>query len=187
MSVLKEINDIIKGCQKGERSAQKALYEIFAPKMLGVCLRYSGSREAAEDFLQDGFIRVFEKIGDFRFAGSFEGWMRRIMVNLIIESYRKAKIKTEITDEFPDVESEESSDPSEKTGYSLDELLSVIQKLPEKYRLVFNMYVIDELTHDEIARQLNISPGTSKSNLSRARKWLQQRISEERKLETIKL
>ncbi|WP_016777253.1 RNA polymerase sigma factor [Anaerophaga thermohalophila] len=187
MSVFKEINDIISGCQKGERSAQKALYELFAPKMFGVCLRYTGNREEAEDFLQDGFIRVFEKIGDFRFEGSFEGWMRRIMVNLIIESYRKARIKTEMKNEFPDIEGDEDTNHSEEKGYSLNELLSLVQKLPEKYRLVFNMYVIDELTHEEIARKLNISPGTSKSNLSRARKWLQQRISEDRKLETIKL
>ncbi|MGQ1888876.1 RNA polymerase sigma factor [Thermophagus sp. OGC60D27] len=187
MSVNRDINELIVGCQKGDRSAQQALYEIFAPKMFGVCLRYAGSREAAEDFLQDGFIRVFEKIENFRFEGSFEGWMRRIMVNLIIESFRKAKFSTEITNEFPDLESDNESFQSEKSGYSLDELLALIQRLPEKYRLVFNMYVIDEMTHDEIARKLGISTGTSKSNLSRARKWLQQRIREERKLETIKL
>ncbi|SFE08416.1 RNA polymerase sigma factor [Thermophagus xiamenensis] len=185
MSAFENINHIITRCQKGDRSAQKALYELYAPKMFGVCLRYSGNRQAAEDFLQDGFIRVFEKIGDFRFEGSFEGWMRRIMVNLIIESFRKKKISTEITNEFPDIEDQEKSFSEEGKGYSLDELLALIQQLPERYRLVFNMYVIDEMTHEEIAQKLNISIGTSKSNLARARKWLQKKIREDRKLETI--
>ena len=187
MSAFKEINDLIAGCQRGERSAQKALYDLFAPKMFGICLRYAGNRQAAEDFLQDGFIRVFEKIGNFRFEGSFEGWMRRIMVNLIIESFRKARISTEITNEFPDVEDGDETFDSQESGYSLDELLALIRRLPERYRLVFNMYVIDEMTHDEIARELNISPGTSKSNLARARKWLQKRIREDRKLEIVNL
>ena len=185
MSAFEHINHIITRCQKGDRGAQKALYELYAPKMFGVCLRYAGNRQAAEDFLQDGFIRVFEKIGDFRFEGSFEGWMRRIMVNLIIESFRKKKISTEITNEFPDIEDQEKSFQEEGREYSLDELLALIQQLPERYRLVFNMFVIDEMTHEEIARKLNISIGTSKSNLARARKWLQQRIREDRKLETI--
>lgn len=183
MSESVEIKDIIERCQKGDRSAQKALYEFFAPKMLGVCLRYSKERETAEDFLQDGFIRVFEKIEMFRFEGSFEGWMRRIMVNMIIESYRKAGIKTELTDEFPDQENDEPLDISDQQP-SLQELLTLVQQLPERYRLVFNLYVLEDLTHEEIARQLDISPGTSKSNLSRARKWLQERLKGNKKMET---
>ncbi|PWD99780.1 RNA polymerase sigma factor [Marinilabilia rubra] len=182
MSENNEINNIVKGCQKGERSAQKALYELFAPKMLGVCMRYAGNRETAEDFLQDGFIRVFEKIGMFRFEGSFEGWMRRIIVNMIIESFRKNKLKTELTDEFPDQEEDEGSNFTVQQP-SLHDLLALVQQLPERYRLVFNLYVLEELSHDEIAKQLNISPGTSKSNLSRARKWLQDRLKENKKME----
>jgi RNA polymerase sigma-70 factor (ECF subfamily) len=178
-----EIKEVIEGCQKGDRSAQKALYELFAPRMLGVCLRYAGDRETAEDFLQDGFIRVFEKIEKFRFEGSFEGWMRRIMVNMIIESYRKARIKTEMTDDFPDREDDETVELSSQQP-SLQELLALVQQLPERYRLVFNLYVLEDLTHEEIARQLDISPGTSKSNLSRARKWLQERLKENKKMET---
>jgi RNA polymerase sigma-70 factor (ECF subfamily) len=179
-----EINEIIKACQKGERSAQKALYEFFASKMLGVCLRYSSDRESAEDFLQDGFIRVFEKIKQFRFEGSFEGWMRRIIVNLIVESFRKKRIQTELTDDFPDIENSEEFTETETP--SLNELLNLVRQLPERYRLVFNLYVLEELTHEEIASQLGISQGTSKSNLSRARKWLQNRLLEKRKIEIVR-
>ncbi len=178
-----EINAIIKACQKRDRSAQKALYELFAPRMLGVCLRYAHDRETAEDFLQDGFIKIFEKIDKFRFEGAFEGWMRRLMVNMILESYRKAGITTTFTDEFPEPDPEEEtiSGLPEEEQITLNQLLDLIQQLPERYRLVFNLYVLEELSHEEIATQLNISVGTSKSNLSRARKWLQQRLNEKRK------
>lgn len=186
---MQDLNGIIVECQKGNRSAQKALYNMFAPKMLGVCLRYAGNRESAEDFLQDGFIKVFEKIHTFRFKGSFEGWMRRIMVNLIIESFRRQKFTTGEIDEYADegalIGEEESSD--EITPPSLDVLLALVQQLPERYRLVFNLYVLEELSHDEIARQLNISSGTSKSNLSRARKLLQQKIREYYRNESVKI
>ena len=181
-----DINDIVAACQKGERSAQKALYEIFAPRMMGVCLRYTGDYQTAEDFLQDGFIKVFEKIDKFRFEGSFEGWMRRIMVNLIIESFRKKKIKTELTEEFPEPEDVDSELELNSAEPSLNELLELIGQLPERYRLVFNLYVLEEQTHDEIARQLGISTGTSKSNLSRARRWLQERLVEKQKMEAAK-
>ena len=180
-----KIKKIIKGCQRGDRSAQKALYEHFAPRMLGVCLRYARDKSTAEDFLQDGFIRVFEKIEMFRFEGSFEGWMRRIIVNMIIESFRKAKIETELTDDFPDY-GEVDSFTLSKTEPSLQELLTLIQQLPERYRLVFNLYVMEDLTHEEIAEQLAISPGTSKSNLSRARKWLQERLKGNKKMEAVR-
>jgi RNA polymerase sigma factor (sigma-70 family) len=179
-----DINDIVAACQKGERSAQKALYELFAPKMMGVCMRYAADRESAEDFLQDGFIRVFEKIEKFRFEGSFEGWMRRVIVNMIIESFRKKKIETELTDDFPDFDESESVDEEESDVPTLNSLLELIRQLPARYRLVFNLYVLEERTHDEIAKELGISSGTSKSNLSRARKWLQERLNQKQKMET---
>jgi len=181
-----DIYETVVACQKGERSAQKVLYELFAPKMLGVCIRYAGDRESAEDFLQDGFIRVFDNIGKFRFEGSFEGWMRRVIVNMIIESFRKKKIETELTDDFPDTGDSEPYDEELSEIPSLDSLLDLIRRLPERYRLVFNLYVMEEKTHDEIAGELGISPGTSKSNLSRARKWLQERLKEKQKMETAK-
>ncbi|WP_291857586.1 sigma-70 family RNA polymerase sigma factor [Marinilabilia sp.] len=182
-----DIYEIVAACQKGERSAQKALYEFFAPKMLGVCMRYATDREAAEDFLQDGFIRVFENVEKFRFEGSFEGWMRRVIVNMIIESFRKKKIETEFTDDFPDVDAEESEDHTDEEVPLMSDLLELIQQLPERYRLVFNLYVLEERTHDQIAEQLGISSGTSKSNLSRARKWLQERLKKKSKKEAAKI
>jgi RNA polymerase sigma factor (sigma-70 family) len=181
-----DINEIVAACQKGKRSAQKALYELFAPKMMGVCMRYANDRESAEDFLQDGFIRVFERIEKFRFEGSFEGWMRRVIVNMIIESFRKKKVETELTDEFPDGDELETDDEEASDVPSLNVLLDLIHQLPERYRLVFNLYVLEGQTHDQIAKQLGISSGTSKSNLSRARKWLQERLKEKQKMETAK-
>lgn len=153
---------------------------MFAPKMLGVCLRYAQNRESAEDFLQDGFIRVFEKIGSYGFRGSFEGWMRRIMVNMIIESYRKSKITTEFKDEFSDdatLTNEDEADEPEQHP-SMDVLLKLIQQLPARYRMVFNLYVLEGRSHAEISKELNITDGTSKSNLARARRWLQQKVRE---------
>mgnify|MGYP003869461691 CR=1 FL=1 len=152
---------------------------MFAYKMFGVCLRYAQNRESAEDFLQDGFIRVFEKIGTYRFQGSFEGWMRRIMVNMIIESYRKNRITTEFKDDFGDdqtLSSEENTD--ETSPPSLDVLLQWVQQLTVRYRMVFNLYVLEGLSHAEIAEELKITEGTSKSNLARARRWLQQKVRE---------
>lgn len=152
---------------------------MFAPKMLGVCLRYAENRESAEDFLQDGFIRVFEKIGTFGFRGSFEGWMRRIIVNMIIESYRKNRITTEFTDDFGDHETLANEEDADEASHpSLDVLLKLVQQLPARYRMVFNLYVLEGLSHAEIAEELNITEGTSKSNLARARRWLQQKVRE---------
>ncbi|PRZ00642.1 RNA polymerase sigma factor [Marinilabilia salmonicolor] len=187
MSGANDIYEIVVACQKGERSAQKALYELFAPKMLGVCMRYASNRETAEDFLQDGFIRVFDNIEKFRFKGSFEGWMRRVIVNMIIESFRKRKIETELTDNFPDGDGEVPGEGIEDQVPSLGELLGLIQQLPERYRMVFNLYVLEERTHEQIAEELGISVGTSKSNLSRARKWLQERLRNAKKMEAAKI
>ncbi len=151
-------------------------------------MRYASNRETAEDFLQDGFIRVFEKIEKFRFEGSFEGWMRRVIVNMIIESFRKKKIETELTDDFPDSESEDSEEQlAEDQVPSLGDLLGLVQKLPDRYRMVFNLYVLEEQTHEQIAGELGISVGTSKSNLSRARKWLQERLKNSKKMEAAKI
>jgi len=171
-----DLNHIIKECQKGKRKAQKELYEAFSGKMYGVCLQYCKDRAEAEDCLQEGFIKIFTKIHLFRFEGSFEGWIRRIIVNTVIESFRK-KQPTILVDEFSlvpndDPEQDSSSDPL----FSQQELFDMIQDLPPKYRMVFNLYALDGYTHVEIANALNISTGTSKSNLSRARQWLKKEI-----------
>ena len=170
------LDHIIKACQKGKRKAQKELYEKFSGKMYGVCLQYCKDRAEAEDCLQEGFIKVFTKIHLFRFEGSFEGWMRRIIVNTVIESFRK-KQPTILVDEFPLVPCEDSEqDTMCEPLFSQSELFEMIQNLPPKYRMVFNLYALDGYTHVEIADALNISIGTSKSNLSRARQCLKKEI-----------
>ncbi len=183
-----ELDEIIKACQEGDRSAQKALYERFAPRMLGVCRRYARNNTEAEDFLQDGFIKAFQKVKQFRFQGSFEGWLRRLMVNLIIETLRKKRPLIELHPEFEsDAGWEEENDEENQTKYSLAVLLELISQLPERYRMVFNLFVFEEEAHEQIAYRLGISEGTSKSNLFRARKWLQKRLSEISEKEKTKL
>jgi len=159
---------------------------MFAPKMMGVCLRYTHNREDAEDFLQDGFIRIFEKIDTFRFQGSFEGWMRRIIVNMIIESFRRNKKNTDIIEEFPDEQSFSNEETDTQDTPSLDVLLKMVQQLPPGYRMVFNLYVLEGLSHEEIAQKLNISTGSSKSNLSRAKRWLQEKLRDYNKNDSIR-
>ena len=170
-----DLNHIIKECQKGKRKAQKELYEAFSSKMYGVCLQYCKDQVEAEDCLQDGFIKIFTKIHLFRFEGSFEGWIRRIIVNTVIESFRK-KQPVILVDEFPMIASEDPEQDSFDPLFSQQELFDMIQGLPPKYRMVFNLYALDGYTHIEIADALNISTGTSKSNLSRARQWLKKEI-----------
>jgi RNA polymerase sigma-70 factor (ECF subfamily) len=144
--------------------------------MYGVCLRYSRDSADAEDILQEGFVRVFTKIKQFEFKGSFEGWMRRIMVNTALEKFRKH-------DRLYPVEEMgvyESTEWVEETISSItaDELIKMIQELPPRYRMVFNLYAIEGYSHLEIGAMMNISEGTSKSNLSRARLILQKKVTE---------
>lgn len=170
----KELEDIIRNCRKGKRGAQSALYKMLAPKMFAVCLRYSRDRGEAEDNLQDGFIKVFLKISDYSFKGSFEGWVRKIIVNVCIEKYRKKIIFQSVEDIgiFEDKWVEEEVVEKISEG----ELISIIQDLPPQYRLVFNLYVIEGLSHKEIAEKIGISEGTSKSNLARARMILKGKV-----------
>jgi RNA polymerase sigma-70 factor (ECF subfamily) len=164
-------SDLIEGCIKGDRKMQYELYERFAPKMYGVCLRYAANTEEAEDILQEGFIKVFRKISSYRGDGSFEGWIRRIFVNTAIEQFRKKTYLQPIT------EQEEGSIEGKYTSV-LDnmaekDIIKLIQQLSPGYRTVFNMYVIEGYTHKQISEALNISEGTSKSQLSRAKLILQ--------------
>lgn len=174
--ILEEIREIIEECASGNVRAQEKLYRMFAPKMFGVCLRYSKDRNEAEDNLQEGFVNVFLNIGSFRFEGSFEGWIRRIMVNVALGKYRKNNLLYPVEDignyEMPDF----SDGIYEKFG--ADELISLIQELPERYRMVFNLYVMEGMNHQEISEIMNISVGTSKSNLSRARDILKRKVNE---------
>lgn len=163
--------DLIEGCLEGNRKMQQELYERFAPKMYGVCLRYAGTATEAEDILQEGFIKVFKKMDSFRSEGSFEGWIRRIFVNTAIEHFRKKAYLQPITEwEETTVEGKYLSILDELAE---QDIIGLIQKLSPGYRTVFNMYVVEGYTHREISELLGISEGTSKSQLSRAKLILQ--------------
>jgi RNA polymerase sigma-70 factor (ECF subfamily) len=168
------IDEIIIGCKKGRRDCQEKLFTHFSAKMFGVCLRYANNRSDAEDFLQEGFIKIFSKIEQFEFKGSFEGWMRRIMVTTALMRYRtQAHQATTPVNEFYD-----TAGPVDSEVNSLEsqDLLNLISQLPPRYKMVFNLFAIEGYTHQEIAEMLDISEGTSKSNLARARAILQEKV-----------
>lgn len=165
----------------GLRPAQNQLYTLFASRMLPVCQRYSGSREEAEEILQEGFIKVFSHLSQFRKEGSFEGWIRRIMVNVALQRYReKARMYPVVAIQEEVVETAGGNETLSRIGYK--DLLALVQKLPPAYRLVFNLYVFEGMKHKEIADALRITEGTSKSNLYDARLILQREVM---KLESI--
>ena len=168
-------SDVIEGCIKGERKAQKLLYEHLAPKMFSVCLRYMGERKAAEDVLQDAFVTLFSKIDSFSDIGSFDGWARRIFVNTALMSLRK-KEAIKMSDDLETAWNVSSDMPSQVHEMGYKELMQMVASLPTGYRTIFNMYVIEGFSHDEIAKSLNISPATSRSQLQRARMLLQDKI-----------
>jgi RNA polymerase sigma factor (sigma-70 family) len=164
-------DDLIKGCIRREPNAQKLLYEMYSSKMYGLCYRYMKDSMAAEDVLVTSFMKVFDKIDQFKHEGSFEGWIRRIVVNEALSSLRKNRtmyLETELeqADYEPDYKS--LSDHLEA-----EDLMNMVNELPTGYRIVFNMYAIDGYSHKEIADTLGISENTSKSQLSRARTFLQ--------------
>lgn len=174
--------ELVDQCLKGNPKSQEALYRHYAPRMYGVCMRYARNTLEADDILQEGFIKVFNFLKDYRHQGSLEGWIRRIVVNTAINYYR-SKIH-----EWDEVNIEKAGpspklETAEVDNISRDELLELIQKLPEGYRLVFNLYVIEGYTHQEIGKLLDISENTSKSQLSRARAVLQEKITQ-RKLKS---
>lgn len=164
--------DLIYRCKQNERKAQEELYKLYSPKLFGICLKYSGSRQQAEDNLQDGFVTIFEKIGQFQDKGSFEGWMKRILINTSLQQHRQQKVYG-ITNE-EDLQEDEIE--VETDNISVDFLLQCVQELPDRYRQVFNLYVLDGYSHKEISDLLNITEGTSKSNLARARTSLKEKI-----------
>lgn len=170
---------LIRGCQKGKSRDQQALFEKYAAKMLGVCQRYVKDTAEAEDVMIGAFAKMFEKLDTFRFEGSFEGWLRRIMVNESLMYIRRNKsmyleVEIEKADREPDFA--QLSDRLEA-----EDLLKMIQELPVGYRTVFNLYAIEGFSHQEIAEMMEISEGTSKSQLSRARAILQKQLVEQEK------
>lgn len=180
---LEQTKELIQACIDGERSSQSRLYEQFAPKMFAVCMRYSRSREEAEDILQDGFVQVFKSLHTFRFVGSFEGWIRKIMVYSAIASYR-AKSKMQLVlnnvENFSDIEEVDNEDVISLLGKK--ELLKIVQALPPMYRMVFNLYVFEGLKHREIAKELGVTEGTSKSNFHDAKVILQKAVTNSMKI-----
>lgn len=166
------LEQLIKDCQENSIKAQEQLYRLLAPKLFAVCLKYSRSRVDAEDNLQDGFLLIFKKINQYRFEGSFEGWAKRVMVNNVLQKYRTEGIFEIVTENMP----EEAEVEIEADDIPMEYLMAIIQQLPDRYRMVFNLYVIDGYSHKEIAAMLNITDGTSKSNLARARMILKQKI-----------
>ena len=168
---------LVQDCIRGERKAQKALYDALAGKMFAVCLRYMGSREEAEDVLQDGFVSLFSKLESYSGAGSFEGWARKIFVNTALMSLRKKDVlkQSEDVDSARKFTGDEPG-PIQKIGYQ--ELSKMISELPPGFRTVFNMYIIEGYSHKEIAKALGVSEATSRSQLQRARILLQGKIKE---------
>ena len=171
-----DIKDIIKGCLDGNRRDQELLYRRHSSRLYAVCLQYSGNDDEARDILQEGFIKVFEKLDCYKHEGSFEGWMRRIMVNTALEKYRSRNNLYRVDDIDTLTEHNGEPDTNDYSGLEADDLLTIIRELPPKYRMVFNLYAIEGYSHKEISKMINISEGTSKSNLARARIILQRRV-----------
>jgi RNA polymerase sigma-70 factor (ECF subfamily) len=168
--------EIINGCLSGSRRDQELLYRRYAPKLYAVCLQYAGNTEEARDVLQEGFIKIFENLSRFSHEGSFEGWMRRIIVNTALEKYRSRYYLSRVDDIDEVTEPEADPDTDDFAGLEAYDLLNMIMELPPKYRMVFNLYAIEGYAHKEIGEMLGISEGTSKSNLSRAREILQKKV-----------
>ena len=166
------LQELIEKCKQQSPTAQEALYKQYSGVLFGICLKYSPNRAEAEDNLQDAFITIFKRIGQYQGKGSFEGWIKRITVNTALQKYRKKK--------FFDISNEQQIEDAEvdvqQQTIPLDFLLKIIQELPDRYRLVFNLYVLDGYSHKEIAEMLGISDGTSKSNLARARMILKKKV-----------
>ncbi len=168
--------DIIQGCKQGDRRAQEALFLRYGKKMYGYCLRYSGNPADANDLLQDGFVKVFEFIGTYKGDSAIEAWMTRLFINLAISRFRKRSTGPQFVEVDSIPLAEQAEEKEESLHESVDEVLSALAALPEKYRLVINLYAIDNMSHREIAEQLGISEGGSKSLLSRGRVMLKEQM-----------
>jgi len=166
------LEQLIRKCSNNDTKAQSELYTLFSSKLFSICLKYSRNYAEAEDNLQDAFVTIFNKISQFNNKGSFEGWLKRITINTALQCYRNKGVfdiikEDSIEDVILDVDDDD---------VTIDFLLKIIQELPDRYRLVFNLYVLDGYSHKEIANMLNITTGTSKSNLARARQILKDKI-----------
>jgi RNA polymerase sigma factor (sigma-70 family) len=169
---------LVDGCSKGDRKVQKDLYDLFSRKLLAICARYARSMPEAEDILQEGFIKAFDHIKNFRYESKLETWLTRIMINTAL-NYQRKKLYL-----FPMIDVEKVSLKEDESislsGFNMSELLKFVQSLPDGCRVVFNMFAIEGYSHKEISEKLSISEGTSKSQYSRARQLLMQRINTEK-------
>lgn len=170
-------NELITECLQNNRSAQKEMYERLSPRMFSVCLRYIGDKEAAKDILHDGFITLFAKLGTFRGDGSFEGWARRIFVTTALMHLRKTDILKR-TEELDAHGLDLQIDSTVMEKLDARRLMQLIEQMPVGFRTVFNLFVIEEFTHSEIAKELHITEGGSRSQLSRARVWLKDKLKD---------
>lgn len=176
-----ELAELIEGCKRGERNAQKQMFELYQPQLMGTCLRYTKDQERAKDILQDSFIKIFANIGKFEDTGSFEGWMRRVVVNTAIDHLRKKKNdhvflgEESSPEDHRDKQLDEEEDVIEEEEFKrskAEEIVEALQELSPAYRTIFNLYVVENYSHKEIADMLDINIGTSKSNLAKAKKNL---------------
>lgn len=172
----KQLQQLIKGCLEGDRKAQQAVYKLLYGKMKVVCMRYTRDTDQAMDVLQEGFIKVFQNMERYSGAGSFEGWVRRIMVNLSIDRFRKQKNDllllngTTTIEDFEEHVEDEADEETEDYDFTPEQILEAMQQLSPAYKTVFNLYVFENYTHQDIAEALSISIGTSKSNFAKAKR-----------------
>lgn len=178
ISALTDEKSLIEGCLKGHESYQFELYKRFAGKMMIVCKRYAGSKQEAEDFLQEAFIRIYDKLHTYQHSGSLEGWIRRVVVHTALNKLRSRKFYDDIPEDLP-VQDHSHVDVMSELGER--DLLKMISDLPSGYRTVFNMYAIDGYDHAEIAETLGISEGTSRSQLAKARATLKNALEKQKK------
>ncbi|MFZ1379220.1 MAG: sigma-70 family RNA polymerase sigma factor [Saprospiraceae bacterium] len=169
-----ELDQIINGCLLADRFCQKALFDRFSGRMMTVCLRYAKNRMEAEDLLQDGFMKVFLNLEQYKNDGPFEQWIRKIMINNAIKKFHKKSNQNEIASS--DFLPEESVEPDVVSSMGEGELLSMINELPDGFRIVFNLYAIEGYSHKEVSEILNIEESTSRSQLAKARKVLQDKL-----------
>ncbi|WP_166960126.1 RNA polymerase sigma factor [Yeosuana marina] len=168
------LKQLIENCKNNNTQAQSELYKLFSGKLFSISLKYSRNYVEAEDNLQDAFLTIFKKIEQYKHKGSFEGWLKRITINTVLQRYRNEKVFDIINEDITeDIELDIDED-----DVSIDYLLKIIQELPDRYRLVFNLYVLDDYSHKDIAEMLKINVGTSKSNLARARQILKKTIED---------
>ena len=177
------LKQLIQKSKKRDIKSQSEIYQLFAGKLFALCLKYSKTHQEAEDNLQEAFITIFNKMDQYKFKGSFEGWMKRIVINTALQTYRKKNVLNLVEENFPEeVEVEVNEDK-----ISLDFLMKIIRELPDRYRMVFNLYVLDGYSHKDISGMLGIVEGTSKSNLSRARLILKEKVESSQQKQSLKL